>query len=170
MKTITPEETILSKIIVLRNQKVMIDADLAELYGVETKRLNEQVKRNIHRFPSDFMFQLTTEEKIEVVANCDHLKKLKFSSSLPYAFTEHGAVMLASIVNSERAIITNILIVRTFIKMRELLLSHKDILLKLEQLEKISGKHSDDINIIFAYLKKLIEQPQEPRTLIGFKK
>lgn len=162
------QETIISKILLIRNQKIMIDADLAELYGVTTKRLNEQVKRNINRFPSDFMFQLTAEEKEEVVANCDHLNRLKYSSSLPYAFTEHGAVMLASIINSEKAILTNILIVRTFIKMRELMLTHKDILLKLDALEKKDHKQDQDIKLIFAYLKKLIDPPQEPRKRIGF--
>ena len=98
--SIIPVERIERAILLIRGQKVMLDADLAALYGVTTKRLNEQVKRNRDRFPYDFMFQLTQEEKGEVVANCDHLKKLKFSPSLPYAFTEHGVVMLASILNS----------------------------------------------------------------------
>src|ERR1700761_7166479 len=112
-----PDEIILSKILIIRNKKVMIDRDLAELYGVSTKRLNEQVKRNMKRFPSDFMFQLTNEEKMEVVAKCDHLKSLKYSPQTPYVFTEHGAVMLASVLNSERAILVNIQVVRVFTKM-----------------------------------------------------
>src|ERR1700761_144944 len=103
-----PDEIILSKILIIRNKKVMIDRDLAELYGVTTKRLNEQVKRNIKRFPEDFMFQLNEVEKNGVVANCDHLKALKFSSVMPYAFTEHGAVMLASVLNSEIAVKVNV--------------------------------------------------------------
>jgi phage regulator Rha-like protein len=107
----------------------MLDRDLAELYGVTTKQLNQQVKRNIKRFPEDFMFQLNEEEKTEVVTICDHLASLKFSPNLPYAFAEHGAVMLASILNSNRAIEVNIQIVRVFTKMREMLLTHKDILL-----------------------------------------
>jgi hypothetical protein len=119
-----PDEVIMSKIMVVRGVKVMIDNDLAELYGVTTKRLNEQVKRNIKRFPEDFMFQLTAEEKQEVVANCDHLKRLKFSLNMPYAFTEHGAVMLASVLNSDRAITVNIQIVRVFSRMRQLLDGH----------------------------------------------
>ena len=98
--SIIPVERIERAILLIRGQKVMLDADLATLYCVTTKRLNEQVKRNRDRFPDDFMFQLTEEEKEKVVANCDHLKKLKFSPSLPYAFTEHGVVMLASILNS----------------------------------------------------------------------
>jgi hypothetical protein len=118
---IIPEEVIMSKILVIRKLKVMIDSDLAELYGVATKRLNEQVKRNIHRFPEDFMFQLTEQEKQEVVANCDHLKRLRFSPSLPYVFTEYGAVMLASVLNNDRAIQMNIIIVRVFIKLLRLM-------------------------------------------------
>ena len=92
-----PDEVVINKILMLRGKKVMIDKDIAELYGVTTKRLNEQVKRNTRRFPEDLMFQLTQEEKEEVVANCDHLKNLKFSPNLPFAFTEHGAVMLANL-------------------------------------------------------------------------
>lgn len=134
-KEILPDEKIMSKILVIRGKRVMINRDLAELYLVATKRLNEQVKRNQKRFPQDFMFQLTLEEKAEVVANCDHLKTLKFSPNLPYAFTEHGAVMLASILNSYIAIQVNIQIVKVFIKMREMLLTNKDILLKLEILQ-----------------------------------
>ena len=109
---IIPDELIMNKILFVRGVKVMIDSDLADLYGVTTKRLNEQVKRNIKRFPDDFMFRLTEQEKQEVVANCDHLRLLKFSPNLPYVFTEHGAVMLASILNSDRAILVNIQIVR----------------------------------------------------------
>jgi hypothetical protein len=108
------DDLLLSRILEIRGQKVMIDRDIAELYGVLTKRLNEQVKRNNKRFPTDFMFQLTVEEKTEVVANCDHLKNLKYSPNLPFAFTEHGAVMLASVLNSDRAIEVNVRIVKLF--------------------------------------------------------
>src|SRR6478609_6546451 len=101
--SLVPVERIERAILFIRGEKVMLDSDLAEIYGVSTKRLNEQVKRNAKRFPSDFMFQLTETEKTEVVANCDHLAKLKFSPHLPYAFTEHGALMLANVLNSERA-------------------------------------------------------------------
>jgi hypothetical protein len=169
-QSLIPQERIISKIFMIRNQKVMIDADLAELYGVTTKRLNEQVKRNKECFPNDFMFQLNDEEKKELVANCDHLKRLKFSSTNPYAFTEHGAVMLASVINSEKAIHTNILIVRSFIKMRELLLTQKDILLKLEKLENSSQAHDKEIKVIYSYLKELINPPIKPRVKIGFNK
>jgi ribosomal protein L23 len=164
-----PDEVVISKIIVLRGKKVMVDKDIAELYGVTTKRLNEQVKRNKKRFPQDFMFQLTQEEKDEVVAICDHLKNLKYSPNLPFVFTEHGAVMLASVLNSDRAIEVNIQIVRIFTQIREMLLTNKDILLKLEQLEKKATGHDQDIQLIFEALKKLLNPPQEPRQRIGFK-
>ena len=123
-----PDEIVINKILVLRGKKVMVDKDIAELYGVSTKRLNEQVKRNKKRFPEDFMFQLTQEEKDEVVAICDHLKNLKYSPNLPFVFTEHGAVMLASVLNSDRAIEVNVQIVRIFTQIREMLLTNKDIL------------------------------------------
>jgi ribosomal protein L23 len=165
-----PDEAVINKILLLRGKKVMIDKDIAELYGVSTKRLNEQVKRNNKRFPEDFMFQLTQEEKDEVVANCDHLKNLKYSPNLPFAFTEHGAVMLASVLNSDRAIEVNIQIVRIFTQMREMLLTNKDILLKLEQLENKVIAHDDDIKMIFEALKQLLNPPQEPRRSIGFRR
>ena len=114
----------------------MLDSDLALLYGVRTKRLNEQVKRNKKRFPEDFIFQLTLKEKEEVVAICDHLKALKFSPQLPYAFTEQGVAMLSGALNSDRAIRVNIQIMRAFTKLREILLTHKDLAVKIEALEK----------------------------------
>jgi hypothetical protein len=113
--SLIPVERIERSIFLIRGQKVMLDADLAELYGVTTKRLNEQVKRNRGRFPADFMFQFAAKEKIEVVANCDHLSKLKFSPVLPNAFTEHGAIMVASVLNTPRAIQTSVLVVRAFV-------------------------------------------------------
>lgn len=147
----------------------MIDRDLAGLYGVTTKRLNEQVKRNRKRFPEDFMFQLTQEEKDQLVANCDHLSGLKFSNNLPYAFTEHGAVMLASVLNSERAIEVNIQIVRIFTKIRETLLNYKDVLLKIEQLENQTLQNTEDIKVIFEHIKQLIlPEEQKKRRKIGF--
>ena len=165
-----PDEVVISKILLLRGKKVMIDRDIADLYGVSTKRLNEQVKRNIKRFPEDFLFQLTQAEKDEVVAICDHLKGLKFSPTLPYAFTEHGAVMLAGVLNSNRAILVNIQIVRIFTGLREMLLTNKDILLKLEQLEKQTSRHDEDIQMIFSALKQLLNPPQLPRRRIGFRR
>lgn len=167
---IVADEIVISKILWIREKKVMIDKDLAELYNVSTKRLNEQVKRNVKRFPEDFMFQLTEKEKGEVVAKCGHLKMLKYSPNLPYAFTEHGAVMLASVLNSERAIQVNIQIIRVFNQMREALLNYKDVLLKLEQLERKATAHDQDIQLIFTALKKLLNAPDPPRERIGFKR
>jgi len=168
-----PDEVIMSKILLIRGKKVMIDSDLAGLYGVPTKRLNEQVKRNAKRFPEHFMFQLTQEEKDKVVANCDHLKKLKFSPFLPYVFTEHGTVMLANVLNSDRAIQASIRIVEIYIKMREILLTHKDILIRLEKIEHTLVGHDDKIMLIFEYLKQLEKSKQEEleyknRPRIGF--
>jgi len=172
-KTTIPDELIMNKIIILRGMKVMIDSDLAELYGVTTKRLNEQVKRNLKRFPEDFMFKLTEQEKQEVVANCDHLERLKFSPKIPYAFTEHGAVMLASVLNSDRAIVVNIQIVRVFTRMRQLLETHSEILQKLEQLQKKDIEQDEKIILIFEYLRRLEQSRQQQeeqfqRKRIGF--
>jgi phage regulator Rha-like protein len=165
-----PDEAVIGKIIVVRDRKVMIDRDIAELYGVTTKQLNQQVKRNIKRFPEDFMFQLTSEEKEEVVTNCDHLANLRFSSALPYVFTEYGAVMLASVLTSERAIEVNIQIVRVFTKMREMLIANKDILLQLEKIDKILNKHDEAIALIFKCLKQLLNPVQPVRRKIGFRR
>jgi len=125
-----------SKIFLIRGQKVMLDADLAELYGVETKRLNEQMRRNIERFPEDFMFRLSAEEKAEVVANCDHLVRLKYSPTLPYAFTEHGALMLGNVLKSDRAVEVSLMVVRTFVQLRQMLASNAELSRKLAALEK----------------------------------
>ena len=110
-----------SRIMLIRGEKIILDVDLAKLYDVSTKRLNEQVKRNGRRFPRDFMFQLTLDEKLQVVANCDHLKRLKFSPNLPYAFNEHGAIMAANVLNSERAAQAAVQVVRAFVKLRQML-------------------------------------------------
>lgn len=153
-------------ILLIRGQKVMLDSDLAILYGVSTKRLNEQVKRNSGRFPWDFMFQLTFLEKTEVVANCDHLQKLKFSTALPYAFTEHGALMLANVLKSKQAINTSILVVRTFVKLRHLLASHAALAHKLNLLEK---KYDRRFRVIFETIHQLMK-PSEPKSQpIGFR-
>ena len=164
-----PDEIIMNKILIIRGKKVMIDTDLAELYGVTTKRLNEQVKRNIKRFPEDFMFQLTQQEKESLIEHIVHLNKLKFSPNLPFVFTEHGAVMLASVLNSERAIEVNIQIVRIFTQIREMLLTNKDILLKLEQLENNVTRHNKEIQYIFEALKQLLNPTAEPRKRIGYR-
>jgi len=146
----------------------MLDADLAELYDVPTKRLNEQVKRNNERFPADFMFQLTPDEKIEVVANCDHLAKLKFSSSLPYAFTEHGALMLGNVLKSSRAVEVSLLIVRTFVQIREMLSTHKELAVKLEELERKVSSHDQAIAGLIDAIRQLMTPPAQKKRGIGF--
>ena len=173
-KIIIPDEVIMNKILIIRGIKVMIDSDLAGLYGVTTKRMNEQVKRNAKRFPVDFIFQLTESEKQEVVAKCDHLNRLKFSPSLPYVFTEYGAVMLASVLNSDRAISVNIQIIRVFTRMRQMIDSHAEILRKLEQLQNKDIEQDRQILLIFEYLKQLEQAKHQEdelreRRRIGFK-
>src|SRR5437868_400876 len=133
-KAVILVEQIEPRILLIRGHKVLLDADLAQLYGTTTKALNQAVKRNRGRFPSEFLFILTAEEKLEVVTNCDHLKRLKFSSNLPYAFTEHGAIMAASVLNTPRAIDVSVYVVRTFIKLRDFLAKHHELALKLAEL------------------------------------
>lgn len=168
---IIPDAVIMSKILFIRNQRVMIDRDLAELYGVPTKRLNEQVKRNIKRFPSNFMFQLTEIEKSEVVANCDRLKKIKYSTTLPYAFTEHGTMMLGNVLNSERAIEFSIQVVEAFIKLREMLNDNLGVKLEIETIKKKLANHDKNIELVFSYLDELIEKQENKteRNKIGYK-
>jgi ORF6N domain len=125
-----------SRILTLRNQRVIVDADLASLYGVDTKRLNEQVKRNSERFPQDFMFQLDTVEKAEVVANCDHLNKLKFSKVLPFAFTEYGAIQAANVLNSTRAVEMGIFVVRAFVRLKQASAANAELTKRLDELEQ----------------------------------
>ena len=148
----------------------MISNDLAELYGVTTKRLNEQVKRNIKRFPQHFMFQLNEQEKDKVVAICDHLQNVKYSPYLPYVFAEHGTVMLANILNSDRAIQASIRIVKIYIKMRTNILTNKELLLKMEQLEKRVGSQDEKIVLVFKYLKKFVDVQEKPRKRVGYKR
>lgn len=157
----------------------MLDIDLAEMYGVETKRLKEQVRRNIERFPEDFMFELTKEETEELLTSqivtpsrsqFATLKRGQNIKYLPFAFTEHGVLMLSSVLRSEQAVQVNIQIMRVYSKMKELLMLHKDILVKLEKLEKKTDKHDGQIQLIFGYIKKLIEQPKTKTERIGFKK
>jgi hypothetical protein len=165
MAELIPNEIIESRIFIIRGQKVMLDRDLAELYGVSTKRLNEQVKRNLSRFPQDFMFKLNEIETRQLVANCDRFKTLKHSSSFPYAFTEHGTIMLASIINSEVAISVNIQIVRAFIRLREIILTHKDLQKKIDDIIRVHGgqlkDHAEKIRAIFQLINQLLEPPTE---------
>lgn len=171
-KSLVPNELIASRILQIREQKVMIDSDIAGLYGVTTKRLNEQVKRNISRFPPNFMFELTKEEKDQVVANCDHLENLKFSPVLPKVFTEHGIMMVANVLTSERAIQVSIQIIEVFIKMREILTDNLSLKLEIEEIKKKLTNHGKNIELVFNYLDELIEKKENPeqRPKIGYKK
>jgi hypothetical protein len=148
----------------------MLDADLAGLYGTTTKRLNEQVKRNADRFPEDFMFQLTKTEKAEVVAICDHLAKLKFSPVLPNAFTEHGAIMVATVLNTKRAIQVSLFVVRAFVKLREMLSTHKELAHKLAALERKLQNHDESIRSLVVAIRQLMAppEPEPPKKRIGF--
>ena len=169
--SIIPNEAILNKIYFIRNEKVMLDRDLAELFAIPTKRLNEQVKRNTNRFPNHFMFQLTEFEKDELVANCDHLKNLKFSKSLPYVFTEHGILMLSSVLNTERAVTLSIKIIEVFIEMREYLIQNLSLRNEIEKIRKKLSNHDKNIELVFNYLDELMEKQEntEPRKKIGYK-
>lgn len=166
-----PEEVILNKIYIIREQKVMLDRDLAELYGVATKALKQAVKRKMDRFPDDFMFEMTAAEfknwRSQFVTSKDDMMGLRHP---PFCFTEQGVIMLSSILNSPRAIATNICIVRVFKKMREMLMTQKDILLKLEQVENQVDKNSEDVRLIFRTLKQLVNPSAEPRKQIGYKR
>ena len=153
------------RIYMIRGCRVIIDFDLAALYCVPTKRLNEQVKRNRERFPEDFMFQLTAEEKAQVVANCDHLRNLRFSPVLPYAFTEYGAIMAANILNSSNAIHASIAVVRVFARLREMLHTHKELTLRLDILEK---RYDTQFKSVFDAIRELMSPPDKPKKRIGF--
>lgn len=156
-------------ILLVRGHRVMLDADLAGLYGTTTKALNQAVKRNQERFPYDFRFELTAEEKQEVVTNCDHLVRLKFSRTLPFAFTEHGAIMAASVLNTPRAIEISVYVVRAFVKLRELLSTHKELAGKVAELEQKVGSHDAAIQSLVVAIRRLMEPPPTPpRPRIGF--
>lgn len=170
---IISEETISNSIYYIRNQKVMLDRDLAKLYGIENKRLNEQVKRNITRFPEDFMFQLTENEYNSLRSQFATLKKGRgqHQKYLPFAFTEHGVLMLSSVLNSEKAIQTNIQIMRIFTKVRQMLLDTTEIKIDILQIQKKLENHDKNIELVFSYLDELTEKKEEnPRTKIGYKK
>jgi hypothetical protein len=168
-----------SRILIVRGLRVMIDADLAELYGVETKRLNEQIKRNRERFPIDFLLQLTPAEKAEVVANCDHLSKLKFSKALPYAFTEHGAIQAANVLASNQAVEMGIYVVRAFVHLRQAAGIHADLAKQLADLqdktESLAAQHDSfshttrtQLKQVFDALRQLMVPPDPPKRPIGF--
>ena len=170
MKHLIPLEIIEKKILMIRGHRVMIDRDLAELYEVGTKVLNQAVKRNLDSFPGDFMFSLNEEEKLEVVTNCDHLTVIKFSPQLPYVFTEQGVAMLSSVLKSKRARHVNIQIMRAFVKLRQLLNSHAVLARKLADLET---KYDSQFKSVFDAIKMLMSPPpdpaNDPKLIHGFK-
>jgi len=168
LKALT-DNLITEKIRFIRGQKVMLDRDLAELYGVEVKRLKEQVRRNIGRFPEAFMFELTLEEDHALRSQNATLKQGEHGKYAPFAFTEHGILMAANVLKSELAITVSIRIIDLFVRMREVLMAHKEILLRLEQLEGQVDGNRNDIQVIFHHLKKLLTEPADPRTRIGYK-
>lgn len=147
----------------------MLDEDLAELYGVLTKRLNEQVARNVDRFPEDFMFRLTEEEFSNLKSQIA-TSRWGGRRKLPYAFTEHGALMLSSVLSSKQAVQVNIQIMRIYTRIREMLLAHKDVFIRVEQVEKQMLEQNQKIELLFTYLSKFIEQNDQPREPIGFKR
>jgi hypothetical protein len=172
------EESIMNRIFVVRDQKVMIDRDLAELYGVETKRLKEAVRRNINRFPPDFMFEMNIKElenwRTQIASSKEDLQGLRYA---PFCFSEQGVTMVSCILNSERAILVNIQIIRIFSKMRGALLMNKDIFVKLEQIEKKLqrqdkkiNKNEDEVKVVIETLKKLVGAANQPRPVIGFRR
>ncbi len=167
------------RILVIRGQKVIIDADLAALYGVPTKALNQAVKRNSERFPVDFMFNLTPGEKAEVVTSCDHLRNLRFSRTLPFAFTEHGAIQAANVLGSAQAVEMGVYVVRTFIRLRELAVTHHDLAKRLvdleEKTESLAMQHDtfsrntrNQLRQVFDALRALMAPPDPPKRPIGF--
>ena len=158
-------------IFTIRGQKVMIDRDLADLYGVPTKRLNEAVKRNIKRFPEDFMFKLNDKELKELVANCDRFETLKHSTTPPNAFTEQGVSMLSSVLNSERAIAINVEIIRTFVQLRQFAIENKELAQRLSELERYFMQHCKDYNSDIIEIKQAIDllMDRTKTTKIGFK-
>ena len=178
-QSLVPIERIERLILLIRGQRVLLDADLAALYGVTTKALNQAVKRNQKRFPPNFMFRLTYAEKGEVVTNCDHLANLKFSKSLPFAFTEHGAIQAANILNSPQAVKMGVYVVRAFVQVRQLLANHRELATRLNELEEkteaMSLKQDSfakntrvQLKQMFDALRELMQPPEIPKKPIGF--
>jgi hypothetical protein len=163
--SLVPMERIERAIIVVRSEKVMLDSELAEIYGVETKRLNEQVQRNLNRFPKDFMFQLTLAEYANLRSQIATSSSYGGRRYLPYAFTEHGALMLANVLNSERAAHTSVMVVRAFVKLRQMLATNAVLSRKLDAMEK---KYDAQFKVVFDAIRQLMSPPAKPKREIGF--
>jgi len=168
MPDIVPMERIASKIYVIRDTRVLLDRDLAELYGVKTKVLKQAVRRNIKRFPDDFMFELTEVENSALRSQIVTLKRGQHSKYLPFVFTEQGVAMLSSVLNSERAIEVNIAIMRVFVRLREMIATHKELASKLSELEEHLRDHDQQIKAIFEAIRQLMLPPETSRKKIGF--
>ena len=150
----------------IRGHRVMLDAELAELYGVQTRVLNQAIKRHAGRFPGDFVFRLTTQEKAEVITNCDHLARLRFSPNLPLAFTEHGALMAANLLNSDRAVEVSVEVVRAFIRLRQMAGTVKELARKINEMEK---KYDESFRVVFEAIRQLTAPPEDkPKGRMGF--
>jgi hypothetical protein len=167
-RSVVGVQRIESLIYLIRGQKVMLDADLAELYGVETRVLKQAVRRNRNRFPSDFMFELTNKENRSLRSQNVILERGRYSKYLPFAFTEQGVAMLSTVLNSERAIEVNIAIMRVFVRLREMMVTHKELALKLRELEGRIQEHDEQIVAIFEAIRQLMAPPEKPRKRIGF--
>lgn len=166
---IVSSEVLVNKIFFLRKQKVMLDRDLAELYGIIPRRLREQVKRNINKFPKHFMFQLTEQEAEMMVSQNAIPSTQHLGGALPYVFTEHGVLMLANVLKSEQAILVSIRIIEVFIKLREMLLDNTELRLAIEKLEKKTENNTKNIEIVFRYFDELTVKKENPRKQIGYK-
>lgn len=168
-KSLIPVGKIEQRILLIRGERVIVDADLAEFYGVPTKVLNQAVRRNKERFPKDFMFRLSKDEKAEVVTICDHLTKLKFSPVNPRVFTEHGAIMAASVLNSRRAIQVSVFIVRAFVKLRRVMAEHKELAQRIAQLERWLANHDEQILSLVQAIRQIVKPtPLPKKRRIGF--
>jgi phage regulator Rha-like protein len=172
MDSLVPVELIEKKIYLIRGHKVMLDSDLAELYGVATKVLLQAVKRNLNRFPEDFMFLLKYQDVAALRSQIVTLKKGRgeHRKYLPYVFTEQGVAMLSSVLNSERAVQVNIAIMRAFVKLREMISTNKELAYRLERLERKIEKHDEEIKVIFEAIHQLMTPPEKPRRKIGFRR
>ncbi len=170
-KVLVPDEIVMNKIYFIRNQKVMLDSDLADLYNVETKQLKRQVNRNIDRFPTDFMFELTQPEFDALRSQIGTLKRGQHPKYLPMVFTEHGVLMLSSVLNSKQAIIVNIQIMRIFTRVRQMLADNTELRLEIEKIKKKLDNHDKNMEIVFQYLDELIDKKENPtqRNKIGYK-
>ena len=164
-KGLVPIELIQSRIIIIRGEKVMLDRDLAELYAIETKQLKRAVRRNVGRFPPDFMFELTSEEYDGLRCQIGTLKRGEHSKYLPMAFTEQGVAMLSSVLNSNRAIEVNVLIMRAFVQLRQMISSHRDLLGKVEEMEK---RYDRQFQVVFEAIRQLMAPSQSAKKKIGF--